>query len=64
MFEDLSIQFNHFVEETWTSVYQLVRPIVTRTIFTLESAAWNVLKEILGTHLSYFNILFLFFLTN
>ena len=38
----------NLLRDSWTGIYNNVRPLVLRAAMEIEDACWNVMKEVLG----------------
>jgi hypothetical protein len=45
---EIAIPLRSLLQNSWNDVYAVIRPLVLRGFITVESAAWNVIKELLG----------------
>ena len=36
------------MRDSWNGFFEVVRPVLLRNFIAIESAVWNVMKEVLG----------------
>ena len=45
---EIAVPLRTLLKNSWNNVYEVIRPLVLRGFVTMEAAAWNVMKEVLG----------------
>jgi hypothetical protein len=62
---EIAVPLRSLLQNSWNDVYAVIRPLLLRGFVTIESAAWNVMKEFLGklkyTSYNVYNLFFSFF---
>ena len=47
-FQSFGVPLRSVIRDSWQDITGFLKPLIVRSFITLESAAWNVMKDILG----------------